>query len=292
VSGVWDPLRPELDTQPPRDPGQHVSAYVICSTARSGSGLLCRGLAATGLAGSPAEYFNPRNRAPLSSRWGAGSDLRAYVHELLRRRTSPAGVFGTKLHSNQLDDLRAETGWSAQPIELVEQLFPGTRYLRIVRDDFNRQAISVWIATHTGIWSERIGEPEAARRPVPYNFARIKAQRDLIARGELFWDSAFADAGIEPAVVHYDALVTAYASTIAAALEAATGARIEPDTIPPPDSRKQGGDPMSTELLERFRTDLERHPDGAPFRLDDVADLFRRGGRRARVSLASAFRAR
>ena len=35
-------------------------AYVVCTNPRSGSTLLCKGLAATGRAGAPAEFFDHR----------------------------------------------------------------------------------------------------------------------------------------------------------------------------------------------------------------------------------------
>jgi len=66
MSGVWDPLRPELDAEPPLDPPLPDVTYAVCSTPRSGSGRLCRGLAETGLAGIPAEYFNVNQRSPLA----------------------------------------------------------------------------------------------------------------------------------------------------------------------------------------------------------------------------------
>src|SRR6187401_2384980 len=67
-------------------------AYVIISTPRSGSTLLCRGLASTNLAGIPEEYFNPDLEDWARRRDGV--DPAAYVEWLLSERVSPNGVFG------------------------------------------------------------------------------------------------------------------------------------------------------------------------------------------------------
>jgi len=194
------------------------------------------------------------------------------------------------MHWSQLEGLAAETG--EEPFALLEALFPGARYVRIVRDDLDRQAVSLWIAMRTGVWSERVGSPEAERRRVPYTFSRIRDERELIARSETLWTEMFASAGIEPFVVRYEELAAHYETTVAAALEAATGSIVDPAAIAPPESRPQGGDGRSTQLLDRFRPDHERFPDGSPFRLDEAADLVRRGAARARRTVSPGTRSR
>jgi trehalose 2-sulfotransferase len=169
VSGVWRATSPELDTSPPRDPDLPATVYVVCSTPRSGSGLLCRGLAATGLAGTPAEYFNSNQRAPLSARWRAGEDLCAYVRALRAHRTSPAGVLGVKIHSDQLEHLSCELG-EPDPGELLPRLFPDALYVHLEREDVDRQAVSLWSALQTGIWSEQASMPPGVPADVPYSF--------------------------------------------------------------------------------------------------------------------------
>jgi LPS sulfotransferase NodH len=283
---VWEPLRPELDTLPPWDPALPGVTYIVCSTPRSGSGLLCRALASTGEAGTPQEYFNAVFRHPLATRWETGGELHSYVHELQRRRTSTSGVFGTKIHWRQLEELAGEVDPTTPPFRLLQHLFPGARYIETVRADVDRQAISLWTAMHTRVWAERVGAPANARRRVPYSFSGIKRQRDLISHGNAMWASSFAEAGVEPFVVAYEQLAAEYEATVAAAVQSATGACLEPRRIPPPSSRKQGADARSAELLERFRSDLERFPDGSPFRLADAVDRVRlriSGARRSRL---------
>ena len=40
-------------------------SYLVCASPRSGTELLCRGLAATGVAGRPQEYFLAEDPAKL-----------------------------------------------------------------------------------------------------------------------------------------------------------------------------------------------------------------------------------
>lgn len=254
---------PEFDT-PPEEAPPRTLTYVVCSTPRSGSGLLCRALGATGVAGTPTEYFNPARRAALSRRWGCGSGLAAYLEALQARRTSHTGIFGTKLHWHQLEALRAEAlgrraseGPFEQSATFVENLVGGRpRYVHILRRDVDRQAISLWTAERTGVW----GRPEAPAASnavkVPYSFEGIQRCRRRIALGELHWDRFFRFNGIEPIEVEYEALCADHAAAVAGLLERLVpGADVE---IPPPMTVRQA-DARSEQLLERFLSDLARH---------------------------------
>ena len=257
MTGVWEPNRPELDTNPPWDLGQPARTYVVCATPRSGSGLLLRGMAATGLAGTPAEYFHVQQREPLAARWGAGDSPRAYTTALRRHRTSRAGVLGIKLHWAQLESLRAEIApQSSDPADALFELFPDARLIHIRRRDLDRQAISLWRAVHTRIWvlpmeGQPPGEPEPA-----YDFAEIERYRGAVARSLGNWTRLFERRGIHPVEVAYEDLVAAFEATVADVVERVLGTR--PASVPPPDSRPQR-DARTEALLERYtRERLDR----------------------------------
>ncbi|MDP9293575.1 MAG: Stf0 family sulfotransferase, partial [Actinomycetota bacterium] len=214
---------PDRDTCPLRSESAPRRSYLVCSTPRSGSGLLCRGLAGTGVAGAPLEYFNPLHRRMLTDRWGCGSSLDEYVRALYSHRTTPDGVFGTKLHWDQFVALRAEAlGTSAAEPEyeisddVIERLFPNATYVRILRRDVNRQAISLWYALCTGTWSLAADDrgDAAARADVPYSYEGIDRCRRLIENAELHWDRFLRFNGIEPVDVVYEELAGAHAETI------------------------------------------------------------------------------
>ena len=70
----------------------HSVSFLICSTPRSGSTLLCEALRNTGLAGRPEEYFQEltetgRPRSPLVARAGScpGGRRKARLHEADRQ---------------------------------------------------------------------------------------------------------------------------------------------------------------------------------------------------------------
>jgi trehalose 2-sulfotransferase len=243
MSGVWDPQRSELDSDPPREP---TVTYVVCATPRSGSGLLCRGLAATGLGGVPAEYFNPRQREPLARRWGCGSDAAAYAAALRMRRTGANGVFGSKLHWPQHEALQRET----RDPEALRSLLPGARIVRITRRDLDAQAVSLWSALYTGAWSERAGAPSARTRTVPYDYAGIERGRRQIVAGEEGWREFLAARGVPALEVVYEDLCADHAGTIRRAL-AGILPGVPVELVPEPDSRRQR-DERSLELQERF----------------------------------------
>jgi trehalose 2-sulfotransferase len=256
------PLGPEHDTEPARGSVPPARCYIVCSTQRSGSGLLCRGLASMRVAGTPTEYFNPVNRDALAARWYCAPNLGAYVAALRSRRTTPTGVFGTKLHWDQFQQLRAEAlGLSrAEPefeisARFLEELFPPPLYLHVLRRDVNRQAISFWTALRTGVWSQATAADARESPEVPYSFDGIDRCRRLIENAELHWNRFFRFNGIEPLEVVYEDLDAAYEQTISATLRYLVP-ETDDVTIPASESRRLRNE-RSEALLECFARDRE-----------------------------------
>lgn len=241
MSGVWDPLNPALDASPPRDPALPARAYFVCATPRSGSGLLCRALARTGLAGAPAEYFNLRKL--LARRWGIGSALDSYMPALRARRTGENGVFGMKVHWEHLE---------GGDLGVLERWFPEPAYVFLRREDVTRQAVSLWNAVYTGVWASATAPPLRA----PYSFSAIHWQRARILTGMAGWEHAFTQAGVEPLRVSYEELTESFERTVARVFAHVTGASLSPLDVPKAESRKLGGGPHSEELVRRFEADL------------------------------------
>jgi LPS sulfotransferase NodH len=259
---LQDLIGTDRDTVPRREPVPPTRAYLVASTPRSGSGLLCRGLAAAPGAGSPLEYFNPVHRELLTGRWGTRDGLAGYVRDLYARRTTPAGVFAAKLHWDQLAALRAEAlGLPAAEPEyaldggFLERLFPGARFVRTIRLDVDRQAISLWFALHTGTWSLAAGGVPAGREAVPYDYEGIEGCRRWIESAEVHWDRFLRHNRIEPLVVVYEELVAAYEPTLERVLRAvAPGARHAPRD---PATRRLG-DEHSERMVERLLAERRR----------------------------------
>src|SRR3954468_893216 len=185
-------------------------SYLVCATPRSGSTLLCRALAQTGVAGRPEEYFEARRdtgRPPAPRDYFAGAegigldallgrehpqppapeysslagvgDYGEHIARTLERGTTPNGVFGAKIMWGHLDDLSALVG--AEPPELFDRLGPERgherapspymRYVWVSRRDRVRQAVSLWKALQTQAWAADDGDG-AGHEPV-YSYEAI-----------------------------------------------------------------------------------------------------------------------
>lgn len=125
---------------------------------------------------------------------------------LFRRRTSPTGWFGVKAHWTQFAPIAADP-------DLMRQL-DVQRYVRLSRSDTLAQAISLVMARQTSAW---ISFHPAQRHPT-YDFAAIRGAVDEIVRQEGYWTAYFAEAGVTPVEVSYEALIADPADVVAAIL--------------------------------------------------------------------------
>jgi trehalose 2-sulfotransferase len=208
-------------------------SYLVCATPRSGSTLLCEALAATGVAGRPAEYFEalahsdlrraPREYFDVLADPSIGGLLpeepadpgpplpdgpyEAYLRDVLERGTTPNGVFAAKLMWGYLGDTvsrlrRLEGVDGAEPAQVLAAAFARPRYVFVVRRDKLRQAISLWRAVQSSSWraeDDRGGDPE----PV-FSVHAIAHLRDQLASQEAAWSGFFAWATIAPLTLVYE----------------------------------------------------------------------------------------
>jgi LPS sulfotransferase NodH len=218
--------------------------YVVCSTPRSGSSLLCELLCNCGLAGAPTEFFDGQQMGDFMRVWGVET-FEGFVTELLRRKTGPNGVFGFKLHHDQLSAELVALDWAAT--------FPGLRYVYITRRDHIRQAVSFskaiqseqWASTHDHNGREPRFDPEELR----WCLRNIELQ-------EQRWEEHFARHGIRPLRLVYERLVRRQERTLRETLRF-LGLALPPGVrIPPPTLRRQA-DHHSERWVRRLRQ-LER----------------------------------
>ena len=137
-------------------------SYVVFSTPRCGSSLLCEALCNTGLAGAPTEYFDENTRLEFCRQWQVES-WDDYLATLLKKKTGPQGVFGFKAHFHQYE--------IAFGVEQLPPLFPGLRFICLTRQDKVRQAISYSKAIQTNQWSSLL--PSTNESP-KFDFQQIK----------------------------------------------------------------------------------------------------------------------
>ena len=239
-------------------------SYIVCATPRSGSTLVCHALAETGVAGRPEEYFealrhsgrprrpeeyflgvedqsirdhlgergigsDPPPRSPLWSR--AAYDR--YLEWAFEAGTTPNGVFGAKLMWGYFGDfvslVRNIPAYRDVPLaELLSDVFPELTFVRIVRANKVRQAVSLWKAVQTATWREdqasagavasieSDGSPpyrsfiEEHRPQLRFHYGAIDHLLRQLLIEEASWDAFFEHAGIKPILVLYENFAADY----------------------------------------------------------------------------------
>lgn len=233
-------------------------SYLVCATPRSGSTLVCHALEETGVAGRPEEYFEalrhsgrPRRpeeyflgvedqsirdhlgeraigaeNPPRSPLWSRAAYDR-YLDWTFEAGTTPNGTFGAKLMWGYFGDfvslLRNIPRYRDLPLaELLPAAFPDLTFVRVVRANKLRQAVSLWKAVQTATWREDQASAKAAASvegddPPPYrafieehrpqlrfHYRAIEHLLGQILAEEARWDAFFEHAGIRPILVLYE----------------------------------------------------------------------------------------
>jgi len=198
--------------------------YMVCATARSGSNFFTDGLHATRRAGRPKQFFLPKFEAGYGEAHGLDprADFAGYLRGIIPATATSNEVFGFKIMGwyleEFLDRIRAAVPGDLSEPARLQRVFPRLRYLRMVRRNKLRQAISKARALQSGLWKVQEGN-RATAEPV--------YDRDLIARclaetraDEEVWDRFFDRNRIVPHTVYYEDLCENYDATVREALRA------------------------------------------------------------------------
>ncbi|MES2434489.1 MAG: Stf0 family sulfotransferase [Pseudomonadota bacterium] len=199
-----------------------LKSYIICSTPRSGSTLLCDLLTATRGAGAPDSFFMTDVDAVWAQAWQlpARGDLSdaaysvAYLAAAIKTGTADTGVFGLRLMQENLAGVMAMiaavySGLASDRARL-QAAFGEVLFVHLTRDDKLAQAVSLIKAEQSGLWHigpdgaelERLSPPQEPR----YDFARIRAVVVELQAFDAAWLHWFAVQGIAPLLVEYDSL--------------------------------------------------------------------------------------
>jgi LPS sulfotransferase NodH len=251
-----------------------VRTYFVCATPRSGSTLLCRSLAATGIAGRPDEYFERLRHSGLprepreyfetiadpsvlallpETRAGdpTGADLDRELPRHLAAGTTPNGVFGAKLMWGYFGDFLARLGTTpdGSAVERLTERFGPIDWIHVTRGDKVAQAVSLWRALQTRAWS---ADDAPETRPV-YDAHGIAHLRDQLIEQDAAWRAWFAAKSLDALVVEYERFAADHAATLRDVL-AHLG--LEVARIPDPPMDRQG-DEHSDRWVERFNEEKE-----------------------------------
>ncbi|HZN15998.1 MAG TPA: Stf0 family sulfotransferase [Acidimicrobiales bacterium] len=223
-------------------------AYIVCTSPRAGSTLLCQGLAHTDRAGAPAEFFDhrPDVEGHWRRRYGIASDI-DYVAGLIAATSSANGVFGTKLHWTTLLDMHRALrvslacGSAVRPggslNDLLLRRFSIVRYIWLRRRNKVAQGISHFKASRTDTWERPAGQPRdvlSGRQSVDFDLRSIDHCVKWAHIYDDEWAAYFQRRDLSPMQLFYEDLSSAYDKSIRAVLGFLDIPYVDlPDAVPP-----------------------------------------------------------
>ena len=232
--------------------------YIVAATPRTGSYLLCGGLEATWVAGRPAEAFVPEFQHIWRRLWSldrnAGFDQ--YFQAAIRHGTGSNGIYGLKIHWLQVGALARHASLCEPGADVLERLFPNSQFVNIVRRDRTAQALSYLRALQTNEWwhiDGVVNDQRNGAQPV-FDAAAVRRLAHGLTLQQAAWEEYFAQRGIEPLTIEYEALVEDYHRQIQRVLEFLGLDASPARTIPPPVLVRQS-DALTLEWRELLQRD-------------------------------------
>ena len=208
-------------------PGKTMTAtafdsYVICTSLRSGSTLLCSLLAATGVSGNPDSYFHQPSLAAWQADLGVVPPPSAsepevvslLFREAIAQGSAGTGMFGLRLQRHSFDFFMEKLALlhprSSTGAERFAAAFGRTLFIHLRRDDKLEQAVSCVKARQSGLW-HRAADGSELERLAPHQEPRydadaIRAERDAMLAMDAAWEAWFGAEAIAPLRLTYDGL--------------------------------------------------------------------------------------
>ena len=197
---------------------RRVDSYLICSTPRTGSTLLCGLMASTNVAGKPESYFREPDEQLWADRWDVGRspdgafEFADYVTGALAAGRTENGVFAARIMWGTMDHLVDRLGTVHPPrtggdLDLLDQAFGHTAFIHLRREDVLAQAVSWCRAEQTQVWHRSV--EQGAQRPErdpEFDFDQIHELVQTVEEHNAAWRAWFASVGITPYTVWYEDL--------------------------------------------------------------------------------------
>jgi trehalose 2-sulfotransferase len=217
-------------------------SYIVASSFRSGSTLLCTRLWQTGVLGAPWEYLNDNFELGDMMRRLRAASPAEYIDRLLACRTSSNGVFGLKAHFQHF-----QAGLSRFPT-LLERLGKPV-FVSINRRDKLAQAVSMAKAFQTKSWTSLVSPDRSALRYDKDHIAQCLEEIEAQRRDWLRW---FETNNVTPFVVNYEDLIEDGDEVVRDIVELLDVRNDTPDDVSLPNVEKQG-DAVNEEWVAQFR---------------------------------------
>ena len=170
--------------------------YVICTTPRSGSNLLCNLLESSRVMGHPKEFLNLDSVIlPFAQRNNLLNNesqicLDTYLDNVVPKFSSKNNVFGMKLLYDQFEPY--------MELNVIREFIHQCKFIWLLRKDVLSQAISMYIANETNEWTSfneqtnQEQENKNRREFVDYNESKINNYLTKLAKLNLNWIEFFS----------------------------------------------------------------------------------------------------
>ncbi|RXZ83756.1 hypothetical protein EBB07_05065 [Paenibacillaceae bacterium] len=230
-------------------------SYTIWFSQRTGSTLLNKALASTGVAGDPSEWLHFQHNDPATFK-------REDLERIWEHGTTPNGVFGIKINFEQrwIDAFRAmfELNQAASSAEVWSAAFPNcTKHIWMTRRNKVRLAVSWWRAIVSGEWHRTYGEkPQEHDIADQYNFDAINHLLIEATMLEAAAEQFFSESDIVPLTIVYEDFILNYEGTIMKVLEFLNIPSDNVNVSPPMMDRI--ADDVAEQWVQRFREERQK----------------------------------
>jgi LPS sulfotransferase NodH len=246
-------------------------SYIICTSPRSGSTLLCKLLAATGVAGNPDSYFHRPSISGWLADLGLAQDPRAPQRELLdvifrtaiAKGTVDTEIFGLRLQRQSFDFFTEKLAVlhprHSNHVERFQAAFGRTLFVHLTRRDKVAQAVSYVKARQTGLWHAAPDGTELERLSPPqeptYDASEIQTRVEEMTAHDGNWEHWFAASEIDPLRITYEELSAGPTETTRGMLNHLGLDREAADGIEPTVAKL--ADDTNRDWAARFRSEQE-----------------------------------
>lgn len=222
---------------------QAETVYMLASVPRSGSTWFSHLLWRSGCLGAPLEYLNfDRNGPYFFAAHSVAMQLDLW-RSVMRRRTSPNGVFGFKCFPTQLQSLKEDNP------ELLARLNPA-KIVYFGRRDRAAHVVSLARAALSGIWNDK---QAPGREPkLDYSDEAIEAAENGITVQEAAWESMFRSFDIAPLRLWYEDALAEPEQAVRQVADHLDIALVASAAVAVPEMRRQAG-AESKAWAERYR---------------------------------------
>jgi len=245
------------------------ASYMICTSPRSGSTLLCNLLEATGVAGNPASWFYD----PSVEDWldeldvvpQAGASEREILDVVFRaaiaKGSGGKGPFGLRQQGESFpflfEKLALLSPQETTDVGRFQKVFGATLFIHLTRRDKVDQAVSYIIAEQTGLWhvaadGSELERVSSHREPV-YDAEKLRACVEMLEAYDRDWNDWFSHEQISPFHITYDDLAADPIATLGDVLEALRLERLAANDVTP--GVRKLADSTNHKWAERFRAE-------------------------------------